>query len=160
MDQQNIFTPKWAIDKVAEGLAPDPAPIPKNCGFDWLMENRERIRMLQFMPIKDDDVRARYNSLDKDELARPILEQFASGIRMLTQENKFPYALGADVSQWLVWLDDDWSHEQAHPQIVKTFGTDIVSFERNRQAEGKLLKGTFPRIRHIHVWIRAEHKYS
>jgi hypothetical protein len=156
MNTQNVFTPQWVLDRVSAGLAPDPAPIPKDCGFDWLLENRERIRMLQLMPIKDDYVRKVYNAMDKDELARPILEEFQKGIKVLMRPNDFPYALGRDVSQWLAWVPDDVGTEFVWDGIRAVVGDldSIVSFERNRSADGKLMKGTFPAIRHIHVWER------
>lgn len=155
-DLSKIFTPEWVLHRVTEGLAPDPAPIPKDCGFDWLFEHREKIRTLQLMPIKDDHVRARYNSLDKDELAKPILRDFDRGIRFLMKPNDFPYALGRDVAQWLIWVPDGvYTHQGVWPEIASVVNVDeIVTFERNRSAEGRLLKGTFPAIRHIHVWER------
>lgn len=152
------FTPEWVLKRVSQGFVPEPAPIPKGSDGEWLIANQERIRMLMLAPIKDDDVRADYNSRDKVELERWIRREMRitmSGVAI--RPNAFPYALGPDVTQYVVWAEDHvndyFLKKLTHDFAGWINAGDFVSFERNRMTMGTLAKGTFPAIRHLHLWL-------
>lgn len=126
--------------------------------FDTLLEYRAAIRNLRLVPVKDPEVHALYKSLDHSVL-RAELESQMSDCNIGIAENKFKYWLPDDVDQYLVWVKQA-EEERVHEFISVAAGVldvninDLILFERPLGITSKLVKGTFPAIRHIHFWTR------
>jgi hypothetical protein len=121
--------------------------------FDELLSFRDKIRDLELVPIKSDDMHKKYHSIDKSELLVSV--EFNNSNIILT-ENKFPYMLPEDVSQNLIWIKDGTSQEEVIDFVeeqVRNHGmSNVIIFERPNNIDVKLVKGSFPFIRHIHFW--------
>jgi hypothetical protein len=123
-----------------------------------VLARRGSIKHLDLLPIKTDEMRAHYNSLDKDKLAADVLIQLGSS-RMFCQENKFPYLLPKELVQLIVWVKNrNEPREEVAKfilQVVEARGfklSNLILFERPQLEHGRLVKGTLPQIRHVHLW--------
>jgi uncharacterized protein YeeX (DUF496 family) len=123
-----------------------------------LLYRRNDIRLLELLPLKTDDMRAYYHSLDPVELIKDIQKGFKD-VDIYIKENEFPYDLPNGVNQYIIWIADaKMSHEDIAKfifGIMNEYGffiDDIILFERPAYTEALLVKGTMPEIRHIHFW--------
>jgi len=121
--------------------------------FEELLSFRDKIRDMELVPIKSDDMHKKYHATDKMELMSSI--DFGSS-NIIFSENKFPYMLPEDVSQNLIWIKDGTSQLEVISFVeehVRTHGmSNVIIFERPNNIDVKLVKGSFPFIRHIHFW--------
>jgi hypothetical protein len=138
-----------------EAIHPD-----EYCSFDKLLAARDRIRRLELVPIKDDEGYAFYHAQSKESLVRMVEQYFVNG-PIVSVRNAFPYALPTDVGQWLMWLKDPSTSRNVIAERVKKMlerrnltMNDLILFERPLHTKSKLVRGTFPEYRHIHVWLR------
>lgn len=158
------------IDKIIELMTPieilncrefgEAQPILPNhfSTFNDLIMARNSIRNLSILPLKTDEMRAYYKTLDKNLLEQDILRSFAS-CQIFMSENEFPYFLPPDTIQYIIWIKyPSMSHKDVARFIAKMvqekgFNLDeLILFERPRGIQTKLVRGTFPAIRHIHLW--------
>jgi hypothetical protein len=129
--------------------------------FRELLERREDIRCLRFLPVKTDEMRALYKSADEFGLSRELRVSMGMA-RLACASNRFPYFLPPDVDQQIIWLrhDDISDYEIARfiSYILKVKGIrqeELILFERPpwHMTDQLLIKGTFPHFRHIHMWV-------
>ena len=126
--------------------------------FKDLVMARNSIRNLSLLPLKTDEMRAYYKTLDKNLLAQDILNSFEY-CRIFMSENEFPYFLPPDTIQYIIWIKDPGLYHTDIARFItkmvqeKGFSLDeLILFERPRGIQTKLVRGTFPAIRHIHLW--------
>lgn len=119
--------------------------------FEDLLEVRDLIRYLKLVPIKSDKMQEYYHSFDKEQLLSQINFD-ASNILYL--ENNFPYLLPEDVSQNIIWIKENTSDNEVFSFIEEKISKlgDVILFERSPLIKTKLVKSSFPHIRHIHLW--------
>ena len=128
--------------------------------FDELYKYREDIQELILLPVKEDSKRAFYNSLDKNELLKKLLMGMKNDLIMIAL-NEYPYEAPDDVEQYLVWVreaqTDDFIIASAIAKFIRQAGLEsnhVILFERPIKTDTALVHGTFPLLRHIHLWIK------
>ena len=151
------MTPQSIIDtEVFERPTPI-LPSEFKIPLDLLVKRRD-IQYLKLLPLKTDDMRAYYHSLDPIDLTKDIQKGFKD-VDIYIRENEFPYHLPNGVNQYIIWIAD---YKMSHEDIAKFiygimddygfFIDNIILFERPAYTETLLVKGTMPEIRHIHLW--------
>ena len=127
--------------------------------FSQLILYREEIRTLRLLPIKNDEIHAKYNSLDKSKLIDDINLYFVD-TDIIFMRNEYPYWLPSDVGQYIIWLKSDIvDYVGFIGGVISLLGLgldDIVMFERPKGITQKLIKGTLPKFRHIHFWVKHD----
>jgi hypothetical protein len=129
--------------------------------FEELLSVREEIRNLKLVPIKDDYMHDLYNSIDKEELLEEV-NSYTSDSNLTFIQNQYPYWLSSDVNQSLIWIKDG-----VRPLEITSFlarlifrldvsPDEIILFERPSNTKSVLIKGTFPAMRHIHLWTKKK----
>jgi len=128
--------------------------------FDDLLKAKMDIRDLKLVPIKTDEMQKKYHSIDKDTLMNTI--QFGNS-NFLFLENQFPYMLPTDVAQNIIWIKEGTNQKEVIRYIDDLFvdffekrngDFDLILFERPFGIKTKLVKGSFPFVRHIHFWYK------
>jgi hypothetical protein len=129
--------------------------------FDHLLEWKEKIRDLILLPVKSDEMRAHYKTLDKNALAEDIWRKLGNE-RWMFSQNEFPYMVPENTSQQILWIKDPLEPREEVAkflsQIIQEHNynlDDLILFERPLGISTLLVKGTFPLIRHVHVWTRG-----
>ncbi len=160
MDQ--VLTPERLL-ACGYFLPPRPIFMSQYPDFDALLKSRDEIRTLGLLPIKSETVYQQYKQTPLNQLNAQV-EAILSGEQLAVADNAFPYFLPRDVRQLLIWADDNVSKFDINDfcaRLMQSFGLeigDVISFERPRKVEAKLLRGTFPQKRHIHFWTRRKDK--
>jgi len=155
----SLMTPKSVLSKknFVRPFVIRPQEFPN---FETLVAHRDEIRDLRLVPVKDEETHDRYNSIDKDALMRDLLETMGES-RMVLMPNEFPYWLPEDVDQNIMWVKDGTSDLDVAKflgWLVQSFelpNEHIIIFERPFNVDAALVKGTFPLMRHIHVWVKS-----
>ena len=121
--------------------------------FDDLLEVKDLIRDLKLVPIKSDKMQKYYHSFDKEQLMNQIRFDESN---ILYLENNFPYLLPENVSQNIVWIKENTSDNEIFSFIEEKISKlgDVILFERSPLIKTKLVKSSFPYIRHIHLWYK------
>jgi hypothetical protein len=127
--------------------------------FDDLLKVRELIRDLRLLPIKSDEMQKYYHSFDKNHLLETI--KFDNS-NLLFLKNQFPYMLPNDVEQHIIWIKERTSQEEVVKFIdnkcIELFENNNsfqpILFERPFGMKTKLVKPSFPFIRHIHFLFK------
>ena len=122
--------------------------------FVDLYIHRDLIRYLELVPIKSDEMHKKYHATDKVELLNSI--DFSEN-NILFMENQFPYMLPSDVSQNIIWIKEGTKQSEVYHFIynkILEIGLEVVIFERPNNITTKLVKGSFPFIRHVHFWSK------
>ena len=150
---KNLLTPEHVLNK---DIHDNPYVIflEDFPSFEDLLKYRHEIRDLRLVPIKTDEMHKKYHSYDKDTLLATI--DF-SKCSILYMPNEFPYMLPSDVSQNLVWIKEGTSQTEVVNFLenkIKEIGKEVILFERPNNIKTKLVKGSFPYIRHIHFWFK------
>jgi len=130
--------------------------------FDHLLEYKREVRDLILLPVKSDEMRAHYNSLDKAVLLKDLAEKMGD-CHLYFDANEYPYLVPEGTDQQILWIRDP----SASRQMIATYLAflvkmgdlpskldEVILFERPMRTETKLVKGTFPAMRHLHVWTR------
>jgi hypothetical protein len=120
--------------------------------FDELLQCREDIRDLRLVPIKSDEMQIKYHSIDKADLLSSINFENED---ILFMQNNFPYLLPNDLNQMIIWIKEGTLEEKVIEFIeekITLYGEDVILFERPFNIKTKLVKGSFPLVRHIHFW--------
>jgi len=128
--------------------------------FDDLVKWRFHIRDLIILPVKSDEMRAYYKTLDKESLAKD-LHKIIGDSRFLLRENEFPYMVPENTSQYIIWIKNQNETRESVAEFIKMTAIDnkwdledVILFERPLGISTKLVRGTFPLIRHVHLWVR------
>lgn len=157
----NLMTPSDVLSRTdfEEPFVIRPSEFPT---FDSLLEYRAAIRNLRLVPVKDPEVHAIYKAADHSALHAELLEQM-SDCSIGIAENRFKYWLPDDVDQYLVWVRDGVEDSRVHEFISVAAGVldvplpgDLILFERPVGITSKLVRGTFPALRHIHFWAKKK----
>lgn len=161
MSQQvlDIMTPKAVLQRTEfeKPLIISPLNVPT---FRDLLSLKEMIRMLEVVPVKDDQMYQHYKTVDKEVLYVELMENFKDDVHVFTQENKFPYWLPSDTQQRLVWASPVATDQQVAVHIADLLESEnrkpaeVIIFERPIGIQSLLVRGTFPKIRHLHLWTR------
>ena len=151
----NLLTPNHVLNK--EHYEKPAIIFPNDFkSFGDLYIHRDLIRHLELVPIKSDEMHKKYHATDKEELMASI--DFSNN-NIIFMENKFPYMLPEDVSQNIIWVKDGTKQSEVlyflYNKILE-HGLDSIIFERPNNITTKLVKGSFPFIRHIHFWCRKD----
>jgi len=120
--------------------------------FNELLQCREDIRDLRLVPIKSDEMQIKYHSIDKADLLSSINFENED---ILFMQNNFPYMLPNDLNQMIIWIKEGTLEEKVIEFIeekITLYGEDVILFERPFNIKTKLVKGSFPLVRHIHFW--------
>ena len=148
---ESLFTPKHIL--LAENHPQPYLIFPEDFkSFDELLKHRDLIRDLRLVPIKSDEMQKYYHSFDKDALLKTI--QFNNS-NFLFLKNSFPYYLPNDVEQNIVWIQENTPETEVIEFIdskIQEINTDVILFERPFGIKTKLVKPSFPFIRHMHFW--------
>lgn len=128
--------------------------------FDSLLAERERIRTLRLLPVKNDEQYAHYHNQDKADLVREI-EGYVQEAPLVLKQNHFPYFLPDDVEQSIIWMrDPDTDREKITGFIEGVMResqltpNEVILFERPMKTKSYLVKGTIQEVRHMHFWTR------
>lgn len=120
--------------------------------FNELLQCRKDIRDLRLVPIKSDEMQIKYHSIDKADLLSSINFENED---ILFMQNNFPYMLPNDLNQMIIWIKEGTLEEKVIEFIeekITLYGEDVILFERPFNIKTKLVKGSFPLVRHIHFW--------
>ncbi len=126
--------------------------------FNQLWLHRKRIQQLQLLPVKTDEMREKYRLQSKVNLQIEIEHDLESHHVMMAS-NRFPYFLPADVEQHLIWFSPSIPREHTAWWVARFLEytdrdiCDIIIFERSTVTTTELVRGTFPAIRHVHLWL-------
>jgi len=130
--------------------------------FDELLTVRHEVRDLMLVPVKDDAMYLHYKTIDKEILLQEITSKFSPAIKVFTTHNKFPYWLPTDLEQRLVWIAPDTMDEEVVTHILALAyaegitENEIILFERPANITTTLVRGTFPQVRHVHLWTKKK----
>jgi hypothetical protein len=127
--------------------------------FQDILMRRHEIRRLRLLPIKTDSARKNFKELDHDRLHEQLLVDL-KGCSIGVAPNSYPYFLPDDVLQLIVWIP---KRELAYRDVAKFIDKvirrcqvtpeNIVMFERPHKSSQLLIRGTFPAMRHVHLWL-------
>ena len=129
--------------------------------FEELLEYRIEIKNLKLVPVKTQEMYDKYHKSDTGiwtEKVKDIIDE--NGIVLL--DNEFTYDLPEDVSQKVVWISPNLNEDEIKEFISKAIhhlGLDkneVILFERPKNVDMNLIKGSFPSIRHIHFWHKKK----
>ncbi len=128
--------------------------------FDDLLSVRDEIRNLRLLPVKSESEYQRYHSNSLAKLRDEVVEYF-DDTPFAFAENAFPYDIPQDVIQGITWLkDDSIPREKIAFFIANILGlmgkndNEVILFERPLLTSTKLVRGSMPSFRHVHVWIK------
>lgn len=153
------LTPADILSKIEFEKPEIITPVSYN-NFEELLLQKNKIKNLELVPIKNDEIHVFYNSINKELLANFLKEEFGNDDIILLR-NQYQYWLPEDVSQYIIWMKD----EVGELDIIRFIKNclcyfrlnleDIILFERPRNIKSYLVKGTFPIYRHIHFWKKT-----
>lgn len=134
-------------------------PVSYN-NFKELLLRKDKIKNLELVPIKNDEIHEYYNSINKDILIHLLEEEFGNE-QIILLKNQYEYWLPNDVMQYIIWMKDG-IHEldviffiKRCLQYFRLDLNEVILFERPRNITSKLVKGTLTNYRHIHFWKKA-----
>lgn len=129
--------------------------------FDSLKLQEDKIRKLDLVPRRSNEVQADYEQVPTDDFVRLVENYyFANGVGMALVRETHPTDLPADVDQHVVWFKDGTSKEEVAEFIGEflvgqDLGTeDVILFERSRKTKTPLVGAAIYKYRHIHIWTR------
>ena len=161
LDVHRLMTPCDMLAQIDFAQAMAIAPY-QYFSFTDLLADRELIRNLRLLPVKSSADRAFYHAQPKDELFRRVLGYLGDSDIALAK-NAFPDMLPEDVGQYLVWVRDQQIREVEVLQFIagcmqklELTSEDLILFERSRNTNVPLVRGTFAEMRHIHFWTRLK----
>lgn len=154
-----LLTPQHILNEAVQIGMPRAIDPRIHVNFNSLLVQRHTIKNLQLVPVKSDEMRAYYKSLSKFHLKSEIHSKFEHD-EFVISENEYPYAIPSDVEQLILWLRDrETSHYDIAGIVAATLRlrglqtSDVILFERPGKSSQVMVRGTFPEIRHIHIWL-------
>ncbi len=133
--------------------------------FNSLLKARDRIRRLELLPVKTEAEYARYHKQPKEQLIGQVLDYLGDSNLALAY-NIYPYWLPGDLEQSMVWVKDPSTSENEIAEFIarctrlyKTLPEELILFERPLKISTKIVRGTFPDLRHIHYWRKITATY-
>ena len=152
-DVLSLMTPREVLE--LDNLVAKPILKEIFYSFDTIIARRTSIRHLELLPVKTDEMRALYNALDKSELVSDLKKKLR-GKSIICEKNLYPYDLPSDLEQYIAWVEDRETKMEDIAEFIANLNlnlSDTILFERPL-TKTKLVKGTFPQIRHIHLWVK------
>jgi len=154
----DLFTPPEVLEN--EVFDQPDVITPMNFpSFASLLAEREKIRKLQLVPVKDDFQYTLYHGQSPENLLESLLEKLGKE-EIIIAKNDFPYFLPDDVDQNIVWLKAFVTpNQKIADYILKVLMERNVApekaiiFERPLATQSKLVRGTFRHLRHVHLWL-------
>jgi hypothetical protein len=157
----SLLTPRYLLEQT-DFPAPELIHPENYPNFDALLEERERIRTLQLLPVRTPEDRKHYQSQPQEQM-RSTVESYLEGTDFALQRNPFPYHLPSDVGEHIVWIKDKEASPEAiseflAPSLTKIKHTpdSIILFEKSHLTQTKIVRGTYPHRRHIHLLLKKE----
>jgi hypothetical protein len=136
-----------------------PIVLDKFPTFSELLKHSENIQHLCLLPVKNDAMRAKYKELDKSQLAIQLKEKIGNN-RFMLAKNEYEYLAPPTTQQLLLWVND---RNESHCDIAEFIAKcliimrvpvhRVILFERPSSTTTLMVKGTFPQMRHIHLWF-------
>ncbi len=172
-DVSGVTVADWEIDMVQTLNTPDEVLtreefrrptviISQNMpNADALFGCREDIRMLRLVPNKLKPMYDWYHSHTRDQLAHQVEEYFQHTTNFAFVRNMYPYDLPPGIDQYIAWMKNMdtprpdtaiFIAQCARKLDVETY--DLIVFERSLKTSVKMVRGSFPVYRHVHVWMR------
>ena len=131
--------------------------------FDSLKIQEDKIRNLDLVPRRSDEVQADYELVSANDFVRLVDDYyFANGTGMALVRETHPTDLPADVDQHVVWFKDGTTKEEVAEfigefLIKQWLGIeDVILFERSRKTKTPLVGAAIHKYRHIHIWTRKK----
>ena len=137
-----------------------------------LFTAREDIRMLRLVPHKSRSMYKFYHGYANNDaeklahqavLAQEVETYFEKTPNFAFVRNMYPYALPPGIDQYIAWMKKmDTPRRQTAEFIAKCVKKldvepyDLIVFERSLRTSVKMVKGSFPVYRHVHVWMRSK----
>lgn len=158
-------------------VLPKPEKILPNIfpNYPALVKARDEIRRLRWLPVKSNEDRAAYNAIRGSVSILAEVEKMIGPSGLVLAVNKYPYFLPPGTKQYIAWIRDEIepdrvTHFLTHSAIVLTSSitreaqvnmvtpdlTNLIMFERPRHIQSPLIRGTFPAIRHVHLWTHEK----
>lgn len=154
-----LMTPEELFTKV-DFLKPEPIHPGIYTCFDSLLEKRDDIRNLRLVPVKSDEQYHRFHAQSQETLIAEVLEHIKDTPISLAV-NGYPYWLPEDLYQGIIWLKDPETPRIAIAEFIEEIlertGSSpegIILFERPLNLDTKLVRGSFPAVRHVHFWTK------
>ena len=173
-DVTNLFFDPEIVSGVVRLMTPDEIlhqrdfPKPevidpfKYPSFDSLIGRRDDIRCLRLLPVKSDEEYARYHGIPKELLEGYVMD-YLKDSKLTMAINRFPYWLPEDLGQYIIWASNphipNLEIVEFIARIMPLAGLsleEIILFERPKNINQRLIRGTFPDIRHIHLWVKIK----
>lgn len=127
--------------------------------FGDILQNRHDVQHLRWLPIKTDQDRKAFKELNPQRLLEGLHNRM-EGANMMCVPNDYPYLLPPDTLQLIVWVRNrDTSHFEVAKFLDRVCGRldahpdELVLFERPHRSSQVLIRGTFPAMRHVHLWL-------
>lgn len=125
--------------------------------FESLYKYRDLIRDLRLVAIKDDQMYKKYHETDRSEHSKNI-RRLMKGYNIIITDDQFPNWLSGDIRQRLIWIKPKIKNTQVVEFISQTLQreeiNEFILFERPNNSVTKLIKGSVPTIRHVHLWTK------
>ena len=156
---QTLMTPHEVI---RQREFPQPTPITLDIfpTFESLLTAHEDVRNLKLLPLKSDKEYKRYHNESPVSLRIGVTSYFGES-NLAFAKNAFPYELPEDVLQGIAWIKKDSTPDGEVINFMarvltylKKRENDVILFERPLMTSARLVRGTMPAFRHIHMWIK------
>ncbi|MCB1192396.1 MAG: hypothetical protein KDK90_18260 [Leptospiraceae bacterium] len=126
-----------------------------------LFAHREDVRMLRYVPNKSPEMH-KYYHLESTQAKMPteVESYFLNSKNFAFATNMYPYTLPPEMVQYITWMKrlDTPRRDTAQfiAKCVKLLNIAVeklILFERPiNKTTVKMIKGSFPLYRHVHVW--------
>lgn len=156
---KSLMTPKEIIEKTEfdRPRVIHPSLYPN---FASLLSDREEIRNLKLLPAKSEEEYQRYHTYSQLELTSLVTQTIGRN-HLVYALNQFPYLMPHDTEQGIVWIGKKTVRDEqiigfiSRLMIHMEKTTDeVILYERPLLTESKLVRGTIPAYRHIHMWSK------
>lgn len=126
-----------------------------------LLDHREQIRLLQYVPNKSPEMYRYYHlPSTQQKILSEVESYFINSNKFAFVNNMYPYTLPPGVAQYIAWMKEMNTQRRDTAEFIAkcikylNVNLDIVIiFERPiAKTTVKMIKGSFPVYRHVHVW--------
>lgn len=156
-----LMTPREIL-QLAEFSSPEVITPEKYPDFNSLLYVRQKIRDLKLLSIKTEEEYTRYHQYSIDQLSG-LVEGYLGPSRLCFAPNLFPDNLPPDLEQYLIWIRNPTIRENDIAifttlvmQLLELSKDDVILFERPARINTRIVRGSFPQIRHLHFWSKQK----
>lgn len=161
---QELFTPRELLTRIEFDKPQVIIPVWYPT-FEAVYAQREKIRTLQLLPVKNDEQYAYYHAQSKESLTA-LIEGYLVDTPFAFATNAFPYYLPDNLQQDILWMRDSASDDRNIANFLAQCMTmqgkspeNAILFERPMRTRAHLVRGTVPEYRHLHVWTEKSKTY-